>query len=194
MWTFNIPPGGKINLLFPTVTNTSTLCCFICRQNWLLQNFRAAEKTENHPHTIICMHQKCRALGHLCSLNIPLSLLTFSKPSGSVLCSHLEMSHIEVIKSKGCIKSTGSFWTESCNCQNPRVLYSGPTCSPHWEDKAALCGCSGQSQSKSSCVTKATEPSTEVSTPGLKPSPAPSAGGGSAAVTSAQTNCELLGV
>lgn len=119
MWTFNIPSGGRINLLFPTVTNTSTLCCFICRENWLLQNFRAAEKTENHPYTIICMHQNCRALGHLWSLNIPLSLLTLSKPSGSVLCSHLEMSHIEVIKSKGCIKNTGSFWTESCNARTP---------------------------------------------------------------------------
>lgn len=88
-------------MLFVKETNTSTLHHFACRENWLLQNFRAAEKMmrksqqtqpgrerrgrvrEDNPYTVVYMKQSHRALGHLCSLSIQLSLPLLSKPLGS---------------------------------------------------------------------------------------------------------------
>lgn len=112
---------------------------------------------EDNPYTIFSMKQSHRALEHLFFLSIHLSLLLLSTSLvfafSMFLQSHPETPHTEVMKSKGCILTTGILWTEEYNSKDHQLLYLGPTCAQRAQ-VTGPCSCSGQAQSKSSYITK----------------------------------------
>ena len=118
---------------------------------------RRGRVREDNPYTVVYMKQSHRALGHLCSLSIQLSLPLLSRPLGSAfsvfLQSHPETPRIEVTQNKGCIFIRGGFWTKSVIAKT--LSFYIQVLPVHREDKAAPCRCSGRPQSKPSYITKA---------------------------------------